>query len=69
MNSHVIGNEYLGVAFINNEDKLLTLSIYPIRLTLEFYDNERLQIRLSIFKAELGLFIGYRWYSFSERAG
>jgi hypothetical protein len=60
MNSHVIGNEYLGVAFINNEDKLLTLSIYPIRLTLEFYDNERLQIRLSIFKAELGLFIGYR---------
>jgi hypothetical protein len=60
MNSHAIGNEYLGIVFINNEDKLLTLSVYPIRLTLELYDNERLQIRLSIFKAELGLFIGYR---------
>ena len=60
MNSHVIGNEYLGIVFINNEDKLLTLSVYPIKLTLEFYDNERLQIRLSIFKAELGLFIGYQ---------
>ena len=60
MNSHAIGNEYLGIVFINDEDKLLTLSVYPIRLTLEFYDNERLQIRLSIFKAELGLFIGYR---------
>tara|TARA_R110000824_G_scaffold93934_1_gene227047 strand:+ start:83 stop:265 length:183 start_codon:yes stop_codon:yes gene_type:complete len=60
MNSHAIGNEYLGIVFINDEDKLLTLSVYPIRLTLELYDNERLQIRLSIFKAELGLFIGYR---------
>ena len=60
MNSHVIGNEYLGIVFINDEDKLLTLSVYPIRLTLELYDNERLQIRLSIFKAELGLFIGYQ---------
>ena len=69
MNSHAIGNEYLGIVFINDEDKLLTLSVYPIRLTLELYDNERLQIRLSIFKAELGLFIGYQWYSFSERAG
>ena len=56
----VIGNKHLGIAIINNEDKLLTLSIYPIKLTLELYDNERLQIRLSIFKAELGLFIGYR---------
>ena len=60
MNSHAIGNEYLGIVFINDEDKLLTLSVYPIRLTLELYDNERLQIRLSIFKAELGLFIGYQ---------
>ena len=57
---HLIGNKYLGVVFINNEDKILTLSIYPVKLTLEFYDNERLQIRLSIFKAELGLFIGYQ---------
>ena len=56
----VIGNEHLGIAIINNEDKLLTLSIYPIKLTLELYDNERLQIRLSIFKLELGLFIEYR---------
>ena len=57
---HLIGNKYLGVVFINNEDKILTLSIYPVKLTLEFYDNERLQIRLSIFKAELGLFVGYQ---------
>ena len=60
MNSHAIGNEYLGIVFINDEDKLLTLSVYPIRLTLEFYDNERLQIRLSIFKAQLGLFLEYQ---------
>jgi len=60
MNKRIIGNKYLGVVFINNEDKILTLSIYPVKLTLEFYDNERLQIRLSIFKAELGLFIGYQ---------
>ena len=57
---HLVGNKYLGVVFINNEDKILTLSIYPVKLTLEFYDNERLQIRLSIFKAELGLFVGYQ---------
>ena len=36
------------------------LSIYPIKLTLELYDNERLQIRLSIFKAQLGLFLEYQ---------
>ena len=60
MNSHAIGNEYLGIVFINDEDKLLTLSVYPIRLTLELYDNERLQIRLSIFKAQLGLFLEYQ---------
>ena len=56
----VIGNKYLGIVIINNEDKLLTLSIYPIKLTLELYDNERLQIRLSIFKIQLGLFIEYQ---------
>ena len=56
----VIGNENLGIAIINNEDKLLTLSIYPIKLTLELYDNERLQIRLSMFKIQLGLFIEYQ---------
>ena len=55
-----IGNEQLGIGLINDKDKLLTISIYPIKLTLELYDNERLQIRLSIFKLELGLFIGYR---------
>jgi len=56
----VIGNEYLGIAIINNEDKLLTLSIYPIKLTLELYDNERLQIRLSIFKIQIGFFLEYK---------
>jgi len=56
----VIGNKYLGIVIINNEDKLLTLSIYPIKLTLELYDNERLQIRLSMFKIQLGLFIEYQ---------
>ena len=56
----VIGNKHLGIVIINNEDKLLTLSIYPIKLTLELYDNERLQIRLSIFKAQLGLFLEYQ---------
>tara|TARA_R110002020_G_scaffold310597_1_gene526281 strand:+ start:240 stop:425 length:186 start_codon:yes stop_codon:yes gene_type:complete len=61
MNRRIVGSKYLGIVFIDdNEDKILTLSIYPIKLTLEFYDNERLQIRLSIFKAELGLFIGYQ---------
>ena len=56
----VIGNKHLGIVIINNEDKLLTLSIYPIKLTLELYDNERLQIRLSMFKIQLGLFIEYQ---------
>jgi|TARA_R110000744_G_scaffold280304_1_gene392428 hypothetical protein len=56
----VIGNEHLGIAIINNEDKLLTLSIYPIKLTLELYDNERLQIRLSIFKTQIGFFLEYK---------
>ena len=55
-----MGNETLGIVIINEEDKIIALSIYPIKLTLELYDNERLQIRLSIFKLELGLFIGYR---------
>ena len=56
----VIGNKHLGIAIINNEDKLLTLSIYPIKLTLELYDNERLQMTLSICKAQLVLFLEYQ---------
>ena len=57
MNSYAIGNKYLGIVLIKDEDKLLTLSVYPIRLTLEFYDNERLQIRLNIFKLGFGIFL------------
>ena len=58
MTTKTIGNQNLGIAFINEEDKTLVLSIYPLSLHINYFKKERLQIRISIFKLELGIFLG-----------
>ena len=50
MTTKTIGNQNLGIAFINEEDKILVLSIYPLSLRINYFKKERLQIRISIFK-------------------
>mgnify|MGYP003153891446 CR=1 FL=1 len=60
MTTKTIGNQNLGIAFINEEDKILVLSIYPLSLRINYFKKERLQIRISIFKLELGIFLGAR---------
>ena len=60
MKNKTIGSQNLGVAFINEEDKTLVLSIYPLSLRINYFKKERLQIRISIFKLELGIFLGAR---------
>ena len=59
MNSNIIGNEYLGIALINSdEDYTLAFSIYPLRLNIyHFVEDGRLQIRFSIFKLAIGIFL------------
>ena len=58
MTTKTIGNQNLGIAFINEEDKILVLSIYPLSLHINYFKKERLQIRISIFKLEFGVFLG-----------
>ena len=58
MTTKTIGNQNLGIAFINEEDKILVLSIYPLSLRINYFKKERLQIRISIFKLEFGVFLG-----------
>ena len=58
MTTKTIGNQNLGIAFINEEDKTLALSIYPLSLHINYFKKERLQIRISIFKLEFGVFLG-----------
>ena len=58
MNRKFIGNQYLGLAFIKNEDLTIAISIYPLRLTINhFVEDGRLQIRFSIFKLAVGIFL------------
>ena len=58
MSSRVIGNQYLGIALIKNEDLTISFSIYPLRLTIyHFVEDGRLQIRFSIFKLAVGIFL------------
>ena len=58
MNSRVIGNQYLGMVLIKDEDLTVSFSIYPLRLTINhFVEDGRLQIRFSIFKLSIGIFL------------
>ena len=58
MNSRVIGNLYLGMVLIKDEDLTIAISIYPLRLTINhFVEDGRLQIRFSIFKLSIGIFL------------
>ena len=58
MNSRVIGNQYLGMVLIKDEDLTVSFSIYPLRLNIyHFVEDGRLQIRFSIFKLSIGIFL------------
>ena len=58
MNSRVIGNQYLGMVLIKDEDLTVSFSIYRLRLSIyHFVEDGRLQIRFSIFKLAIGIFL------------
>ena len=58
MNSRVIGNQYLGMVLNKDEDLTVSFSIYPLRLSIyHFVEDGRLQIRFSIFKLAIGIFL------------
>ena len=58
MNSYVIGNKYLGIVLIKDEDLTIAFSIYPLKFTINhFTEDGRLQIRLNIFKLGFGIFL------------